>query len=99
MLDNVFENHTKNQRENLLNGSDIYGIHFQGDGAIIKDTNILNILNVGVYLSVSVQKIVDCTGHITGGHKKDDTFVAERRKLWNYIFLMDPVCAERLKKY
>ena len=31
----------------------------------------------GVYLPVSVQNIVDCTGHITGGHKKDDKFVAE----------------------
>ena len=26
---------------------------------------------------MSVQNIVDCTGHITGGHKKDDKCVAE----------------------
>ena len=26
---------------------------------------------------MSVQNIVDCTGHITGGHKKYDNFVAE----------------------
>ena len=26
---------------------------------------------------MSVQKILDCTGHITGGHKKDANFVAE----------------------
>ena len=26
---------------------------------------------------MSVQNIVDCTGHITGGHNKDDKFVAE----------------------
>ena len=26
---------------------------------------------------MSVQKIVDCTGHITGGHKKDAIFFAE----------------------
>ena len=31
----------------------------------------------GVYLTVSVQNIVECTGHITGGQKKDDKFVAE----------------------
>ena len=31
----------------------------------------------GVYLPVSVQIIVDCTGHITGGHKKIANFVAE----------------------
>ena len=26
---------------------------------------------------MSVQNIVDCTGHITGGHKKDAKFVAD----------------------
>ena len=26
---------------------------------------------------MSFQNIVDCTGHITGGHKKDDKFVAD----------------------
>ena len=31
----------------------------------------------GGYLTLSVQNILECTGHITGGHKKDATFVAE----------------------
>ena len=77
MLDNCFENNTKNQREKLLNGADIYGFHFQGYGATIKDTHLLNILGGGVYLPVLFQNIVDCTGHITGGHKKDAKFVVE----------------------
>ena len=77
LLDKFFENHIKNQREKLLKGADIYGLHFQGDGATIKDTPLLNILAGGVYLPASVQNIVYCTGHITGGHKKDDNFVAE----------------------
>ena len=47
LLDNFFENHIKNQREKLLNGAEIYGIHFQGDGATIKDTPLLNILDGG----------------------------------------------------
>ena len=76
LLDNFLENHIKNQREKLLNGADIYGIHFQGDGATIKDTPALNILDGVGYLPVSVQNILDCTGHITGGHKKDAKFVA-----------------------
>ena len=75
LLDIVFENHIKNQREKLLNGTDIYGIHFKGDGSKIKDTPLINILAGEVYLPVSVQNIVDCTGHITGGHKKDDFFL------------------------
>ena len=76
MLDNWFENHIKNQREKLLKGAYIYGHRFQGDGATIKDTPLLNILDTGCYLHVSVQNIVYCTGHITGGHKKDAKFVA-----------------------
>ena len=31
----------------------------------------------GVYLPVSVQNIMYCTGHITGGHNKDAKFVAK----------------------
>ena len=76
LIDNCFENHIKNQRNKLLNWEDIYGLHFQGDGATIKDTPPLNILAGGVYLPVSVQKIVDCTCNIIGGHKKDAKFVA-----------------------
>ena len=76
-LDKCFENHTKNQREKLLNGADIYGLHFQGDGATINYTPLLNILDGEFHLSVPVQNIVDFTGHITGGHKKDAIFVAD----------------------
>ena len=57
LLDNCFENHIKNQCEKLLNGADIYGLHFQGDGETIKDTPLLNFLDGGVRLLVSVQKI------------------------------------------
>ena len=77
LFDNSFENNIKKQRENLLNVADIYGLHFQGGGAIIKDTLLLNILDVGDHLPVSVQNIVDCTGHITGGHKKDAKNISE----------------------
>ena len=48
LLDNCFDNYIKNQREKLLNGEDIYGIHCQCDGATIKDTPLLNILAGGV---------------------------------------------------
>ena len=76
LLDTFFDNHIKNQREKLLNGADIYGLHFQGDGATIKETPLLNIFSRDVHLPVSVQNIVDCTGHITGDHNKNAKFVA-----------------------
>ena len=48
LLDNCFDNYIKNQPEKLLNGEDIYGLHFQDDDATIKDTPLLNILAGGV---------------------------------------------------
>ena len=64
----------------------------------------------GGYLPVSFKKVLDCTYHITGGHKKDANFfrkfsliqfrtLIHRRNLWNYICSMDPVCEEKFKKY
>ena len=77
LIDKCFYNHIKNQRENLINLADIYEIHFQVDGAAIKDTPLINILDGGFHLLVSFRKIVECTGHITGVHKKDAKFVAD----------------------
>ena len=62
-----------------------------------------------MYLPVLVQNIVNCTGHIIGGHNKDAKFVMEsffnpmndldpEKNLWTYTCLMEPVCAERLKQ-
>ena len=75
LLDNFAENHIKNQREKLLNRADIYRLHFQGHGATIKDTLLLNILAGGVYLPVSVQNIVECTCHIPRGHNNEANFL------------------------
>ena len=77
LLDDFFDNYTKNKRDKLLYGAYIYGLHFKGDGAKIKDTPLLNILAGGVYLPVSDQNIVECTGNITGVHKKDAKCFAE----------------------
>ena len=57
-----------------------------------------------------VQKIVDFTGHITCGHKKDAEFVSDiffdpindldpEKNMWTYIYSMEAVCVERLKNY
>ena len=76
-LDICFKNNTKNQRGNLLNGEYIYGLHFQRDGVRIKDKLFVYILAGRVYLPMSVQGILDCTGHTIGGQNKDAKFVAE----------------------
>ena len=77
VLDNFVDNHIKNQPEKLLNGADRYGLHFRFYGETIKDTPLLNFLDGGFCLLVSVQKIWYCTGHITGGHKNDAKFIAD----------------------
>ena len=48
LLDKRFEDHIKNQCDKLLNRAEIYGLHFQGDGAKIKDRTLLNILAGGL---------------------------------------------------
>ena len=104
LLDNCFEKNIKNQHEKLLNRADMYGLHFQGDGAKINNTALLNILDRGGYLPVSVKNIMDCTGHITGGHNKDAKFVAgvffdpmndldpEKRIVYLHMFYGSSVC-------
>ena len=77
MIEMCFDNYIKNQCWKLLNRADRYGIHFQGDGATIKYTPLLDILSGGVRLSVSVQNIMDCTCHTTGDHNKDANFFAD----------------------
>ena len=77
LLDKCFEKNINNQCEKLINREDIYELHFQGDGETIKDTSLLNILDEGVYLPVSVQNIVDFTYHTIGVHKKDYKLFAE----------------------
>ena len=85
LIDKCFDSHINNQCEKLLNGEDIYVIHFQCDGATIKNTTLINILSGGggVKLPVSFQNIVDCTCHTKGGHNKVAKFVAE--------ILFDPI--------
>ena len=54
LIDNCFENNIKKQCEKLLNGADIYVIHFQGGGETIKATPLLNILaDLFIYLCQS----------------------------------------------
>ena len=107
----MFQNHIKNQHDKLLNGTDIYGLYFQGGVAIINYTLLLNILAEGVHIPVLVQNILDCTGHITGGHKKNAKFLAggffdtmnfpdpEKKLLDLYMFNGDSVCRKAQKVF
>ena len=49
---------------------------------------LLKILDGRFHLHVSVQNIVDCTGHITGGHRKDSKIVSE--SFFDPINYLDP---------
>ena len=65
-----FDNYINNQCWNLIKRADIYGIHFQGNGATIKYIPLLDTLSGRVCLPVSVQNIMDCRCHTTGDHNK-----------------------------
>ena len=103
-LDKFFENNIKNQRDKLLNGSDIYGLNFQGGGAIIKYTPLFNILDRRFHLPVSVQNIwtVQVTSQVVTRRMLNMLrrfslvqlmTLIHRINLWTYIYLMEPVCA------
>ena len=64
LLDNCFDNHIKIQHEKLLNGADIYGLHFQVDGATIKDNPLVFISWLGGFNYLCQSKIL-CTVQVT----------------------------------
>ena len=56
-VDKCFDNHIKNQCVRLLNKSDIYVLHIQGNGETIKDTPLINILARGGFTYLYHSKI------------------------------------------
>jgi len=54
----------------------VFGVLFFGDGATVKNKALLNVLASGVYLPSACLEIIDCTGHLEAGGKKDAKYIA-----------------------
>ena len=60
----------------LLSEARIFGVTVFGDGATIKSVALVNVLAAGVNNPFALLDIVDCTGHLAIGGKKDAQYIA-----------------------
>jgi hypothetical protein len=61
----------------LSTNAEYFGLCLYGDGATVKRMPLVNILASGAHLTTAVLDIVDCTGHLEEGGKKDAVYLAD----------------------
>lgn len=81
LLDLNYRKYLERNKEELMKEADVFGLSFMGDGATVKRMPLVNILCSGKNAPASVLEIVDCTGHLAGGGKKDARFIAGKYQL------------------
>ena len=77
LLDINFNNISAINKTNLLKESGVFGITVMGDGATIHRMPLMNILAMSGSTPPLTIGIVDCTGHMAAGGKKDATYIAD----------------------
>ena len=109
LFDKCFGNHIKNKCEKLINMAEIYGLHFKGDGATIKETPSL-IFYLGGFTYLCQSKIlwnVQVTSLVVTIRMLNvlrrvsliqGMTMIQRRNLGIYICSMEPMCALRQEK-
>ena len=83
--------HDQNMERNLSlieKESEIFGLLFLGDGAIISRFPLFNILVSGKNIPVAVLELVDCQGHLSDGGTKNATFICNR--FLDHFKIIDP---------
>jgi len=78
LLDLNYESYIDKNMKLLMNEANVFGISFFGDGATVKRMPLLNILASGINNLSTCLEIVDCTGHLEVGGKKDAEFIAQK---------------------
>jgi hypothetical protein len=71
-----FKEYTGHVLERLALQAETFGVSLLGDGTTVKRMPLVNMLSVGVHNPAGVLEISECTGHIQGGGKKNDGFIA-----------------------
>ena len=77
LLDINYNNISAINKTNLLKESGVFGISVMGDGATIHRMPLMNILAMSGSTPPLTIGIVDCTGHMAAGGKKDATYIAD----------------------
>jgi hypothetical protein len=78
LLDLNYQAYMEKNMRLLHQDAEVFGVSFYGDGATVKKKALLNILASGVHLPSACLEIVDCTGHLEAGGKKDAKYIANR---------------------
>ena len=74
LLDVINDQNMERKLSLIEKESEIFGLLFLGDGAIISRVPQLNILVSGKNLPVAVLELVDCQGHLADDRIKNGTF-------------------------
>ena len=61
----------------LLSEAELFGITIFGDGATIKSVPLMNVMAAGIHNPSALLDIVDCSGHLAKGGKKDARYIAQ----------------------
>ena len=69
---------TRHSKENMSIYKEDCGLACVSDGATVNRTPLVNVLAV-VMSSVMLLSVVDCSGYMAKGGKKDGSFIAKRR--------------------
>ena len=77
LLNANYEQVIKTSMEQLKKQATLFGLTFYGDGATIQRNPKMNLLCSGVHNHAAVLDVVDCSGHMSKGGKKDASYIAQ----------------------
>lgn len=77
LLDATYSTVNQETEAKILKESRVMGITIFGDGATYLRIPFINILAAGVHNDAGLLDIVDCSGHVAKGYKKDAEYIAK----------------------
>ena len=78
LLDANYVAYQRDQMTKLLMNIDVFGIGIFGDRATIVKVPMMNIIVCSAGNPSCVLDVVDCTGHVAEGNKKDAFFICQQ---------------------
>lgn len=82
LLDANYTTTMANAKAKLNMDAGTFGLTFFGDGATIQRNPKMNLLASGIYEPAAVIDVIDCSGHMSAGGKKDASYIASLFLVW-----------------
>jgi hypothetical protein len=76
LLDATFETYYEEEFKKPIEDIPTYGASNYGDGATVKGTPLINVMDSMPNNTTCVLDVIDCTGHQQAGGKKDAKFIS-----------------------